>query len=228
MNQIVTTAIVLSRINFGEADKIITVLTPDHGKIRIIAKGVRKIKSKLAGGIELFSVSNITVIEGRGEIKTLVSSRLLTNYGHIITDINRTMYGYEALKIINKKTEDNPGEEYFNLLNKVLEALNDNKTSLDIISLWLDIQLLKLGGHVPNLRTDTVGNKLVANINYNFNFDAMAFSPKDQGNFTPQHITLLRLCVGVVSPVSLRHIQGLTDVLPACSQIAKTMLEQFT
>lgn len=65
MNQIVTKGIVLSRTEFGEADRIITVLTTDHGKIRLIAKGVRRIKSKSAGGIELFSVSDITYIPGR-------------------------------------------------------------------------------------------------------------------------------------------------------------------
>lgn len=61
-NIIVTSGIVLNRINFGEADRILTVITPDQGKLSLIAKGVRKEKSKLAGGIELFSVSNISFI----------------------------------------------------------------------------------------------------------------------------------------------------------------------
>ncbi|HEX2615498.1 MAG TPA: DNA repair protein RecO, partial [Nitrososphaera sp.] len=52
-------ALVISRTNFGEADRILTFLTPNHGKVRGIAKGVRKPKSKLAGGIELFSVCDL-------------------------------------------------------------------------------------------------------------------------------------------------------------------------
>ena len=61
-----TSAIILKRVDYGEADRILTLLTPDHGKLSLMAKGVRKIKSKLAGGIELFSISTITFAEGRG------------------------------------------------------------------------------------------------------------------------------------------------------------------
>jgi DNA repair protein RecO (recombination protein O) len=57
MKTIVTKGIVLTRTDYGEADRILHFLTPDQGKIAGIAKGVRKSKSKLAGGIELFSVS---------------------------------------------------------------------------------------------------------------------------------------------------------------------------
>ena len=59
MNRISTRSIILTRINYAEADRIITFLTPSNGKVRAIAKGVRKAKSKLAGGIELFSISDI-------------------------------------------------------------------------------------------------------------------------------------------------------------------------
>lgn len=48
--QQVTDAIILTRTDYGEADRIITLLTPGHGKLRLIAKGVRRIRSKLAGG----------------------------------------------------------------------------------------------------------------------------------------------------------------------------------
>ena len=66
MDRINTQAIVLRRTDFGEADRIINFLTPDRGKISGLARGVRKQKSKLAGGIELFSVSDITYLVGRG------------------------------------------------------------------------------------------------------------------------------------------------------------------
>ena len=56
MNQLVTDGIVLSRVNYGEADRIIKLLTPEAGKLSLMARGVRKPKSKLAGGIELFSI----------------------------------------------------------------------------------------------------------------------------------------------------------------------------
>jgi len=51
MKRINTHGIVLARTDFGEADRILTFLTPDNGKVKAIAKGVRKQKSKMAGGI---------------------------------------------------------------------------------------------------------------------------------------------------------------------------------
>ena len=75
MKTISTQAIVLKRSNYREADRILRVITPDRGKISLIAKAVRKPKSKLAGGIELFSVNEISYIEGKSDLSTLVSSR---------------------------------------------------------------------------------------------------------------------------------------------------------
>ena len=119
MNQQRTTAIVLTRVDYGEADRIVTVLTPDAGKLSLIAKGVRRVKSKLAGGIELFSTSEITYIPGRGSVSTLVSSRLVRHYGRIVQDIDRTMLGYELMKLLHKVTEDEPERDYYELLEQL-------------------------------------------------------------------------------------------------------------
>ena len=55
MKTIRTKAIVIRRTNYGEADRILQLLTPDYGKVSVMARGVRREKSKLAGGIELFA-----------------------------------------------------------------------------------------------------------------------------------------------------------------------------
>ena len=71
MKQISTTGVILSRVNYKEADRILGVITPNYGKVRLMARGVRKIKSKLAGGIELFSISSLNYVNGKGDISTL-------------------------------------------------------------------------------------------------------------------------------------------------------------
>lgn len=207
MKQAVTTGIILSRTDFGEADRIITVLTPDHGKLRLMAKGVKRLKSKLAGGIELFSVSSVTFITGKSDIGTLVSSRLEKHYGGIVKDIDRTMLGYELIKQLNKATEDEPEREYFDLLQQSFEALNDAAINSELIKTWFAAQLLKLGGHTPNLQTDTTGQKLEASQQYDFNFDDMAFQPRAQGQFSADHIKFLRLLFSNTAPNVLAKIQ---------------------
>lgn len=224
-NQIVTIGIVLARTDFQEADRIITVLTPDKGKIKAIAKGVRRPKSKLAGGIELFSISNVTFLPGRGDLQTLISSRLINHYGNIVKDINRTMLGYELLKRINRVTEDEPGEEYFEMLRRSLAGLNDSGVDRQLVELWFTMQLLKLTGHSPNLKTDSKAKQLDAEKSYMFNFDDMAFVSNDKGPHNANLIKLLRLGIGAKDPSIFSRVQGSEKLVETTLQLAKAMLK---
>lgn len=225
MRQLTTVGIVLNRTDFGEADRILTLLTPDYGKLRLMAKGVRRVRSKLAGGIELFSISDITFIKGRGDIGTLVSSRLRKHYGNIVRDIERTMLGYDLLKQLGKATEDEPEAEYFELLQQTFEALDDLTVSQDLIRFWFHVQLLRLNGRSPNLSTDIHSEKLVANLRYNFNFEHMAFeSAPESGKFAADHIKVLRLAFSGNAANTLQRVHNiqtlLRDVTPIISEMA--------
>jgi DNA repair protein RecO (recombination protein O) len=224
--QIITTAIVLSRTDFQEADRILTLITPDRGKIRAIAKGVRRQKSKLAGGIELFSVSQITYLPGRGEIGTLVSTRLQSHFGNIVKEIERTMLGYDVLKRMNRLTEDATGEEYFSLLEKTLSGLNDLELNSELTELWLSMQLLFVTGHTPNLKKNATGNMLDAKKNYIFDFDSMAFSEQSAGPYDANHIKLLRLAYAADEPGVLKQVTDAQVYVPEMLQLAKNLLSR--
>lgn len=228
MKQLVTEGIVLTRLNYGEADRIITVLTPEQGKIRLLAKGVRKIKSKMAGGIELLSVNNLTYIVGKGDLGTLISSRLVTNFGQIVTNVDRTMYAYEVLKRVNKITEDSAEAEYFNLLAETLRAINQMDLELDYVRLWFNLQLLKLGGHSPNLQFDDQGQKLTLGQSYNFAFEDMTFSKFVTGPYNAGHIRLLRLGLGLLTPLDFRNLTGADKLLPSLVQLSSLMVKQHS
>ncbi len=225
MNQIVTTGIVLSRTDYGEADRILTVLTPDHGKLRLMARGVRKMKSKLAGGIELFSVSDITFIRGRGEIGTLISSRLSTHYRHIVKDIDRVQLGYELIKQLNKVTEDHPEPAYFELLQQAFMALDDTAIDTDLTRLWFQSQLLRLGGHTPNLKTDTAGQPLNPSQTYNFDLESMTFETRSNGSFNADKIKFMRLLFAHHQPKILARVNGVNSLVKSSSQLVQTMLQ---
>ncbi|HXR50355.1 MAG TPA: DNA repair protein RecO [Verrucomicrobiae bacterium] len=226
MNQLITKGIILSRIDYGEADRIITLLTPDHGKLRLMARGVRKVKSKLAGGIELFSVSDITFIQGRGEIGTLVSTRLVKHYSEIVKHIERVQLGYDLIKLLNKATEDNPETVYFDLLQQTFEALDDSSIELELIKAWFEAQLLKEAGHAPNLQLDTTGQKLTIDQAYNFDYDSMAFALQDSGSFTAAHIKALRLLFQQ-NILALKQVDGLLEVLPDVRGLVRTFAQTY-
>lgn len=212
MNQITTTGLVLSRLNFGEADRIITVLTPDNGKVKLIAKGVRKIKSKLAGGIELFGINSLTFIKGKSDIKTLTSSRLQAHFGNITANYDRTMAGYDVLKITNKVIQDNCGAEYYFLLLQTLTSLNKPDTDVSLVRCWFLARLLKLLGHIPNLSSDILGQKLEVGQKYDFSYADMGFVKHNNGSFGSNHIKILRLLLTEV-PEKLQLIGGLKETL---------------
>ena len=226
MNRIVTKGIVLSRTNFGEADRILTFLTADHGKIRAIAKGVRKQKSKLAGGIEIFSISDLTFLEVRSEINTLMSSRLDKHYANIVKNLERTAAAYELIRLTNKVTEDAPEAAYFNLLNSGFIALDDDAIDLGLIQVWFAAQLLKIAGHMPNLRTDQAGKKLQTGKTYEFNFDTMGFqqSRAEHDAFNADQIKFLRLLFSDNQPKTLQKVEGINALVAATAPTVQTML----
>lgn len=227
MNQVITKGVILSRTNFGEADRIITILTPDQGKLRLMAKGVRRSKSKLAGGIELFSVSDITFIRGRGDIGTLISARLSMHYGQIVKHIDRTMLGYELIKQINRLTEDETEEDYFTVLQQVFEALNEPLVPESLVRTWFLAQMLDLAGHSPNLLTNTSGRKLEATKRYLFSFEDMAFAEHERGNFDASRIKFLRLLFSSNPPTVLAQVEGAHTFTTDCMPLVQSMSRDY-
>ncbi len=228
MKPTVTLGIVLNRIDYGEADRILTILTPDYGRIRAVAKGVRKINSKLAGGIELFSISYITFIKGKGDLFTLISTRLKKHYGHIVEDLSRTMLGYDILKLVNKQVEDNAGGEYFATLAATLAGLDSVQLPAAAAELWLYAQLLKLAGRMPQLAHDAQGQPLRPDMAYTFDIDKMAFAPRSNGHYTPNDIKLLRLVFHVETPLKLLQLKDIQSVLLSSLTLLKTLISDFT
>ena len=105
-NDVRTKAIVLRRTKYGETDRILNLLTPE-GRKSCVAKGVRKEKSKLAGGIEIFTVSEITIHESeKSELGILTSAKMLNSYLGIISDLDRFNLGSKIIKLSNQISEN--------------------------------------------------------------------------------------------------------------------------
>ena len=106
-----TQGIVLRRTNYGEADRILAIITPE-GKMSVMARGVRKPKSRLAGGVEMFTVSEMMVHVGRAELGALTGARMVEHYEGIMKDYNKIdgvkRRGYITLsRLLMKVLDDN-------------------------------------------------------------------------------------------------------------------------
>jgi len=227
MNNSTTQAIILKRINFGEADRILTAITPDYGKVSILAKGVRRSKSKLAGGLELFSVTDIGFINGKSNLKTVTSTRLVKHFRKIVENINLTMIAYEFLKLIDTNTQESCDGEYFTVLENGLQSLEEHHENPDVVFVWFADSMLRLMGSNINVESQVDSTKFDEDKMYHFDFDNMGFFEHPAGQYTPKHIKYLRLLSKVSKPENLIQISGssalakdLRPLLENCLKIA--------
>jgi DNA repair protein RecO (recombination protein O) len=145
-----TEAIVLKRLDLGEADKIVTLFTPGLGKVRAVAKGVRKLKSRLAGHIELFSFSTMMLAMGRN-LDVVTQSETIDPFRHIRADLWRTVHACYACELLDRLTEERM-ESYpaFKLLLTFLRWLDGGEPP-ELCLRSYELQLLGVLGYGPSL-----------------------------------------------------------------------------
>ena len=98
-----TEAIVLKSIKFGDTSKIATLYTKDHGKIKVIAKGIRKPKSRLAGALQTFSHIQIVFYKKQTtEIYLLSQSDTIKSYQSLYKDLNRYIFASAVLELLDR------------------------------------------------------------------------------------------------------------------------------
>jgi len=192
-----------------------------------MARGVRKIKSKLAGGIELFCINDISYIKGKSEIYTLTSSRLDKHYFNILKDIERVQLGYDLIKNINKVTEAQPGPEYFRLLEESFSALNNPEIDKELIKYWFDSQIIKFSGHEPNLVYDSENKKLNEDDNFVFDTTNMCFKKTSQGRYSVKDIKVLRLFFGNYDINKLSNVSDLTSHIGNIKPLIKSIRASY-
>jgi len=219
MKTIRTRAIVLRRTNFGEADRILSLLTPE-GRRSVMAKGVRKEKSKLAGGIELFAITDVVIGEGRGDLGILTSAQLVKFYRHILEDYDRLQFGYRAIKLVGAASDTVDEPEWFDLLAEVLAALDALTIPSELIETWFLLRYSGLLGRELNLDRDIDGQPLSAESNYRYDSSEEGLRPVQNGEITSDHIKLLRL-IATRSLKVLVQIGGIGEILPDCLRVAR-------
>jgi len=208
--------IILRRTDYAEADRILVVLTKELGKITAIAKGVRKLKSKLAGGIELLSVSELGVLPGRS-MYTITSARSTQTFDRIPKDLTTLNIAYDQLKLINKKVEDGEAAELFTVVEQSLYALNEG-VDVDLVQVWFYVQVLTYFGQQLNLTHDVNGVELGADLTYALQPSQGALIPSesDYAIFSEDAIKALRLMLRY-DPRQLNHVKGVVEAVKKVS-----------
>ena len=115
-------AVVLRKLDYGEADRIYTLLTKEHGKIGAIAKGVRKTTSKLASALEVYSQVDIQLAHGRN--LDVIAQVERKRKPRIEADLERTSRAALIAELAERMTEDrHPIDDLYELTCWALDEL---------------------------------------------------------------------------------------------------------
>jgi DNA repair protein RecO (recombination protein O) len=141
-------AIVLKRRDYGEADRILTLYTRERGKVGAIAKGVRRITSRLGGHVELFTHGSLLLAKGRN-LDILTQAETLQPFRGLRDDLLRTTYAYHTAELVDRFCEEGiASEAIFELLRDCLDALCDAEDPALIVR-HFELRLLGLLGYRP-------------------------------------------------------------------------------
>jgi DNA repair protein RecO (recombination protein O) len=136
--------IVLRTHKLGEADRIVSVLTPHHGKVRAVAKGVRKTKSRFGSRLEPPTHLQLQLYEGRSELHVIDQAETLDHFRAIREDLDRLTHAVamlEAADQLGLEGEPNPG--LFQMLLGALRALAGHSGPLVVPGFFLKVLALE-------------------------------------------------------------------------------------
>jgi len=153
-------AIVLKHQDYGEADRILTIYTRERGKLRVIAKGVRKVHSRKGGHLEPFTHVSLQLAEGRNW--PLVSQAEAQHiYDDLKKDLETLGYASYAVELVERFTfEEEENAPIFNLLKNTLTRLNRGDPASLVIR-YYEIRLLDLLGFRPELNNCVVSGEKI-------------------------------------------------------------------
>ncbi len=220
-----TRAIVLRRTNYGETDRILNLLTPE-GKVAALARGVRKEKSRLAGGIELFSVADVVIRYGRNTqtqsnpLGTLTSAKMLNFYHNILSDMSTLELASALLKKLDRAAEQTDNPAHFDLLDQSFAGLNRGD-HLELVQTWFELNFARASGEEINLLCDISGQPLSPSEAYLWDPLEAALRPDPAGNIRAPEIKLARFLLS--NPLRLaKNIENVATILPPLLPLAKS------
>ncbi len=156
MASIRTRGVVIRRTDKGEADRVLTVITQDRGKIRVMAKGVKKAKAKLAGFLDMFAYNDFMLAEGRN-LDIVTSAITVETFMPMNPDYDRIGVMYYACELVDKLIEEDhdvPG--VYPLLVQTLKDSARTDINLALVKMSFELKLLSILGIMPEVHHSVV------------------------------------------------------------------------
>src|SRR4030043_1786659 len=146
-----TEAIVLRQRKLGEADKIVTLFTPNYGKLEAVAKGVRRPKSRLAGHLEVLTYTSAMLAQGRN-LDVVTQAQAIESFAPLREDLDRLSRALYAAELVDRFSPE--GAESFHIFQLLLTTLRRlaGDAGGDIALRHFEMELLHLAGFPPQVQ----------------------------------------------------------------------------
>ena len=220
-----TRAIILKRREQGEADRVITIFTPEYGKRVVIAKGVRKPTSRKAGHLEPFTHASLMLAKGK-TWDVVTGAQTVTSFRKLREDPDPTAYAYYFCELLDAFVQvDDPHPELYDLLLTAFRRL-ETSPNLSLTARWFELALLKHAGFAPQLfYCVQCGEKIQPVTNYFSNERGGVLCPKHgEGTSGAEPIPLNALKVlRYIQTQSYNHIMLLALTPGTSRQVEKVM-----
>jgi DNA repair protein RecO (recombination protein O) len=152
VNDLRDEAVVLRTYRSGEADRIVVLWTREHGKVRAIAKGVRKPTSKIGGGLEPMAHVQVFLAEGRGDLAIVRQVTHHERFATLRASYERLMNAMAILEVVDAiPLDDVADEEIFVMLVRSLQTLDNGEFFPDLVPAAFFLKLLVYDGSEPVL-----------------------------------------------------------------------------
>lgn len=209
-----THGLIINRHNLGEADRIITILTPELGTIRAVAKGVRRIKSKLGGHVELFCQSELILAKGKN-LDILTSARLLRHPAGITDDYDKMRLAYLFAEMVDKLSGEREHHDgLYQLAAHGYSGLTDGPAN-SLMELWFKLQLLAVLGYHPQLDSCVICGAGGEKGQYSFNVELGGIVDagcRGAGAVPMSHVAIKLWRILLSNPIArIRQVGGATE-----------------
>jgi len=174
MGLVDTEGIILKTYSLAEADKIVVLLTQTEGLVRGVAKGAKRLKSRFGGGLEPFSIINISYFQKEErELVSIGQIELVKSFFDAAGNPKFLQkFSYLAELLLEFAPPHDPNERLYRMAKVCLDTAAETPESLDSIGLYFELWILKLGGYLPDWnKCDNCEKQLgssAANLQINF------------------------------------------------------------
>jgi DNA repair protein RecO (recombination protein O) len=145
-------AIVLRSVDYGESDRVITLLTAAHGRVSALARAARKSKRRFAGSLEGFAWIEVELSFGRGALANLQSARVTRTFPRLLTDLARLNAAGAVLRLGRDLIPDELADpDVFDAMRELLVELDRGALPAEPYQLAFEARLLALCGFAPLL-----------------------------------------------------------------------------